>query len=218
MTGSGTLDAAGLQAFLATAPPCIGTPASYGSFCQEVTGISTNYNHDGSINSDDGRLNFDQGDIISAPLGATLEFEARQGNIQAFLRTNMYWDAALMEEGSFERGGLTDKGESNAGREFNVLDAFVTVDGEAAGMPYMVRVGRQVINWGENTFIPGGNSSFNPIDVAALRRPGAEIKDALLPVEAIYGSLAVTENITLEAYYGGGMNISWMRAVRCLHQ
>lgn len=203
MDGSGTLDAAGLQAFLGTAPSCIGVAATYGSFCQEVTGISTNYNHDGSINSDDGRLNFDQGDIISAPLGATLEFEARQGNIQAFLRTNMYWDAALMDEGSFERGGLTDKGESNAGREFNVLDAFVTVDGDAAGMPYMVRVGRQVINWGENTFIPGGNSSFNPIDVAALRRPGAEIKDALLPVEAIYGSLAVTENITLEAYYGG---------------
>ena len=97
---------------------------------------------------------------------------------------------------------LTDKGENNAGREFNVLDAFVTVDGDAAGMPYMVRVGRQVINWGENTFIPGGNSSFNPIDVAALRRPGAEIKDALLPVEAIYGSLAVTDDITLEAYYG----------------
>ena len=35
-----------------------------------------------------------------------------------------------------------------------------------------------------------------------LCRPGAEIKDALLPVEAIYGSLAVTENI-VEAYYGG---------------
>ena len=108
-----------------------------------------------------------------------------------------------MDDGSFERGGLDDKGENNAGREFNVLDAFVTVDGDAAGMPYMVRVGRQVINWGENTFIPGGNSSFNPIDVAALRRPGAEIKDALLPVEAIYGSLAVTDNLTLEAYYGG---------------
>lgn len=177
--------------------------AVYGQFCQDVEGTSIFFNHDGSINRDDGRLNFDQGDIVSAPLGATLEFEARQGNIQAFLRTNMYWDVALMEEGSFERGGLTDKGESNAGREFNVLDAFVTVDGEAAGMPYMVRVGKQVINWGENTFIPGGNSSFNPIDVAALRRPGAEIKDALLPVEAIYGSLAVTDNITLEAYYGG---------------
>ena len=186
----------------ATGTPCDITQGAYGGYCQTLP-TSLTFNHDGSINSDDGRMNFDQGDIITAPVGATLEFETRSGNIQAFLRTNMYWDAALMEEGSFERGGLTDKGESNAGREFNVLDAFVTVDGEASGMPYMVRVGKQVINWGENTFIPGGNSSFNPIDVAALRRPGAEIKDALLPVEAIYGSLAITENITLEAYYGG---------------
>ena len=183
--------------------PCTG-PTTYNTFCQEIESLgSTRFNHDGSINSDDGRLNFDQGDITSAPLKATLEFETKSGNVQAFLRTTMYWDAALMDDGSFERGGLDRKGENNAGREFNVLDAFVTVDGDAAGMPYMVRVGRQVINWGENTFIPGGNSSFNPIDVAALRRPGAEIKDALLPVEAIYGSLAITDDLTLEAYYGG---------------
>ena len=94
---------------------------------------------------------------MSAPTKATIEFETRSGNLQAFLRTTMYYDAALMDDGSFERGGLTDKGESNAGREFNVLDAFVTLDGDVSGMPYMVRLGRQVINWGE-TLIPGGNS------------------------------------------------------------
>lgn len=182
--------------------PCAG-PTTYNTFCQEIEAMGSNvFNHDGSINSDDGRLNFDQGDITSAPFKATLEFETQRGNVQAFLRTTMYYDVALMNEGGFERGGLDGKGENNAGQEFNVLDAFVTIDGDAGSMPYMVRVGRQVINWGENTFIPGGNSSFNPIDVAALRRPGAEIKDALLPVEAIYGSLAVTDDITLEAYYG----------------
>ena len=36
-----------------------------------------------------------------------------------------------------------------------------------------------------------------------MRRPGAEIKEALLPVEAVYGSVALTENLSLEAYYGG---------------
>ena len=67
---------------------------------------------------------------------------------------------------------------------------------------------------GVKTPYSGGNSSFNPIDVAALRRPGAEIKDALLPVEAIYGSLAITEDITLEAYYGGWDEYSWMQVAR----
>ena len=60
-----------------------------------------------------------------------------------------------------------------------------------------------MINWGEATFIPGGNSAFNPIDVATLRRPGSEIKEALLPVEALYGSIALTEDISVEAYVGG---------------
>ena len=174
--------------------------AVYGGFCQVTGNI---FNHDGSINSDDGRLNFDKGDVNSAPVKATLDFETRSGNIAAFLRTSMYYDLALMGDRTFERGDLTDKGETNAGRAFDVLDAFVTVDGDVANMPFMVRVGSQVINWGENTFVPGGNSVFNPIDVAALRRPGAEIKDALLPVEAIYGSLAITNDLTLEAYYGG---------------
>ncbi len=183
---------------------CIGTTPTYGGFCQEISALgSTVFNHDGSINSDDGRLNFDNGDLTSAPVKVRLEFETGSGNWQAFVRTNMYYDMALMNDSTFERGGLTDKGEGNAGREFNLLDAFVTFDGDSNGMPYMVRVGRQVINWGENTFIPGGNSSFNPIDVAALRQPGAEIKDALLPVEAIYGSLAITDDLTLEAYVGG---------------
>ena len=35
---------------------------------------------------------------------ATFEFETFRANVQAFLRTTMYWDAALMDDGSFERG------------------------------------------------------------------------------------------------------------------
>ena len=34
--------------------------------------------------------------------------------------------------------------------------------------PYQLKVGRQVLNWGESTFVLGGNSVFNPIDVNAL--------------------------------------------------
>ena len=70
------------------------------NLCQDIADLdSTNFNHDGSINSDDGRLNFDQGDIVSAPTKATIEFETRSGNLQAFLRTTMYYDAALMDDG-----------------------------------------------------------------------------------------------------------------------
>ena len=56
---------------------------------------------------------------------------------------------------------------------------------------------------GESTFFIGGNSVFNSIDTSVLTRPGAEIKEALLPVEAIYASLALPYDLTVEAYAGG---------------
>ena len=183
-------------------------PRGYGRFCQDVphtagpTGTSPNF--DGSINTDDGRLNFDSGDIYSAPIKLTSEFEASMGAFTGFARVNVFHDLAVMDEGSFERGGeLTNRGEDNAGQNIELLDAYVSYDGDLGPFPITIRAGKQVINWGEATFIPGGNSSFNPIDVAALRRPGAEIKEALLPVEALYGSIALTPEISLEAYVGG---------------
>lgn len=174
----------------------------YGGFCQELVAKP---NFDGSINTDDGRLNFDKGDVFSTPLRLTTEVEAASGAWTAFARLNLWHDVTANDDGSYNRGGtgLTDDGEENAGQNLELLDAYIAYDGDIGDMPFTLRAGRQVINWGEATFIPGGNSAFNPIDVAALRRPGAEIKEALLPVEALYGSIAVTQDVTIEAYVGG---------------
>ena len=178
-----------------------GCDQGYGGYCQEIIAKP---NFDGSINTDDGRLNFDKGDIFSSPLRLTTEVEAANGPWTAFARINLFHDVTAMDEERYNRGGeLTDEGEENIGQNIELLDAYVSYDGDVADMPFTIRAGRQVINWGEATFIPGGNSAFNPIDVAALRRPGAEIKEALLPVEALYGSIAITQDISLEAYIGG---------------
>ena len=46
-------------------------------------------------------------------------------------------------------------------------------------MPLSIRFGKQVLSWGESLFIQGGNSVINPIDVSAIRAPGAELKKLL---------------------------------------
>ena len=178
---------------------------SYGAYCQEILAVP---NFDGSINNDDGRLNFEKGDIYSAPVRLTTEVEANNGPFTIFGRLNLWHDITANDEDSFNRGGsIDDDGEENMGQDIELLDAFVSYDGDLSlaglDMPFSIRAGRQVINWGEATFVPGGNSVFNPIDVAQLRRPGAQIKEALLPVEALYGSIAITQDITVEAYVGG---------------
>jgi hypothetical protein len=67
-------------------------------------------------------------------------------------------------------------------------------------IPLDVRIGRQVVNWGEATFIQGVNV-LNPIDVSAFRRPGAEIKEGLLPVSLLYANLGLGGGWSIEAYY-----------------
>lgn len=176
---------------------------AWGGHCQTAPAALA-YNYDGSINTDDGRLSFSKGDTVTAPIKLTSDIELNSGNFQGFFRVKAFYDAVLMDDNNFARGGdFTDDGEELAGASIDLLDAFVGYDFDVANRPVTVRVGKQVINWGEATFIPGGNSAFNPIDVPAIRRPGAEIKEALLPVEALYGSIALTDDISVEAYVGG---------------
>ena len=80
------------------------------------------------------------------------------------------------------------------------LDLFVYGSFDLGEMPLDLRIGRQVVNWGEATFIQGVNI-LNPIDVNAIRRPGVEIKEALLPVSLLYGNLGFGTGWSLEAFY-----------------
>ena len=62
-----------------------------------------------------------------------------------------------------------------------------------------LRLGNQVINWGESVFIQGVNQ-INPIDVPAARRAGAELKEILLPVWAAYANWGFDWG-SVEAFY-----------------
>ncbi|MGH8486084.1 MAG: DUF1302 domain-containing protein, partial [Pseudomonas sp.] len=43
--------------------------------------------------------------------------------------------------------------------------------------------------------------SVNPLDVAALRRPGAELKEGLIPVNMFYISQGISDNLSIDAFY-----------------
>ncbi len=63
------------------------------------------------------------------------------------------------------------------------------------------RLGRQVVSWGESTFIQGGINVINPVDVSRLRVAGAELKEAFEGVNMIWGSIDLTPSLSLEALY-----------------
>jgi len=81
------------------------------------------------------------------------------------------------------------------------LDGFVFASFEPWGKNLRLRAGRQVISWGESTFIPNGINVINPVDVSKLRVPGAELKEGFVPTAGAWGSFNLTEAVTLEGFY-----------------
>jgi hypothetical protein len=170
----------------------------------------------GSGSFDDGTQNFKKGETFSKILKGSHELSLSYKNVGAFVR-GKYWSDFELENG--KRGhGHTENGYAADSRlnddSFNdfakfsgaeILDAYVYGYFDIGDMPLDVRLGRQVVNWGESTFIQGGINVINPFDVSAFRRPGAEIKEGLLPVNMAFASLGVTDNLSLEAFY----QISW---------
>jgi hypothetical protein len=167
-------------------------------FVNTTVGSSTN-------NYDDGNLNFDKGDTYSKIVKGNSELYLNYyvdnpylTRVGALVRGRYWYDFELKDE-SREHVELNPEASDNAsGGE--LLDAYVFSDWYFGNIPVSLRYGKQVLSWGESTFIQGGINVINPVDVPAFRAPGSELKDALLPVEMFYMSAGVTENITLETF------------------
>ena len=96
---------------------------------------------------------------------------------------------------------FSDAAKDDAGRRARLLDAYVFADFDFLDRPMNVRLGQQVISWGEALFIQGGVNTANYVDLNALRLPGSEIKEALLPLSSLYFNWGVTDNLSVESFY-----------------
>jgi len=172
--------------------------------------------------ADDGDMNFDDGDVFSLILKGVHDFEISKGDFGVFLRAKYWYDEEL-ENGKRPHGNSAnaylpdsklamDGFDSFAqGSGIELLDAFVYNTFYLGGneVPLDVRIGRQVVSWGESTFIQNSINSINPVDVSAFRRPGAEIKEGLLPVPLVYVSSSLTDALSIEAFY----QLAWENTV-----
>src|SRR5690554_7647816 len=152
--------------------------------------------------SDDGRLNYKKGDVFSKSFKGSHDLELRYGDSGAFIRGN-YWYDFETKDGSQRFYDISDSGRNplQKGAGIQLLDAFVYHNYSIGNNPGNIRLGRQVVSWGEGVFIQNGINSINPMDASAFRRPGAELKEGLLPVEMLYFSQGLTENLSMEAFY-----------------
>jgi len=175
-------------------------------------------------NSDDSNKNYDNGDAFSQIFKGNHDLQIKYQNFGGFVRGKYWYDSALANNsvdyghnptstvGNVSGSDLNYNGADQKIDDTNfnnlskasgvaLLDAFIYGEFEVLDMPLDVRLGKQVVSWGESTFIQGGVNAINPLDVNAFRRPGSELKEALLPVNMAYANMGLTENLSAETFY-----------------
>ncbi|WP_372599331.1 DUF1302 domain-containing protein [Amphritea sp.] len=169
---------------------------------------------------DDGTQNYAKGDAFSTVFKGVHDLQLSKDNIGVFIR-GKYWYDFAQSDGKANHGHIPndyapdselDDSDFNDYARFSgakILDAYVFGSFDLNDKPLDVRVGRQVVNWGESTFIQGGINVINPFDVSAFRRAGAEIKEGLLPVNMAFASFGLTDSLSVEGFY----QLEWEKTV-----
>jgi hypothetical protein len=149
----------------------------------------------GNVNTDDGKLNFTQGEVVDA---TQRFFTSVSGRTDGGLGVNFSVAGSVnpvldITDPAFKK--LSSKAENTLDHDFTILDAYITSSFDTADGYIDITAGRHVTSWGEATFIPVGLNGLvtNAVDLTKLRAPGSAIREALTP----------TEQITLSSQVGG---------------
>jgi hypothetical protein len=160
-----------------------------------------------SENSDDANQNYNQGTISQLGKFTTEVDLTHKNGFGIFTRFYGFKDWENDDAG--DRTELTSKADRLVTENFVLQDLYFWGDFNIGNMPASIRVGEQVLSWGESTFIQNGINVINPFDVSKLRTPGAKIRDALVPVGIVSFSVAPTDDLSFEAYY----QYDWERTI-----
>jgi hypothetical protein len=152
-----------------------------------------------TVNSDDGNLNYDEG-LVANQLRGAAEVALRWRSFGAFVRGTGFYDFET-ELGGGRRTELSDDGSWTVGSGADLQDAYLTANFSLAGAPMQLRVGRQVINWGESDFLRFGIDVVNPLDLAALAQPTTTTRDLFVRQGMLWGVANLTETFAVEAFY-----------------
>jgi len=151
-------------------------------------------------NIDDGDLNYGKGTFTQALTGIAefgLNYKDKAG---IFVRGSGLYDFYVMGNNT-ERTPLTHNAKDVVGSYTRLLDGFGYLRFNLGSMASEVRLGRQVVDWGESLYIPGGLNQVDYFDVTALQVPGAELKQALLPDTSVILNLQLTKDLSTQLIY-----------------
>ncbi|MEM5432805.1 DUF1302 domain-containing protein [Cupriavidus oxalaticus] len=149
---------------------------------------------------DNGNLNYRKGQAFSTYLSATsellltmpgegLKFMARGTGMYDFMAKNT------------ERTPLASDAKAQIVYDAQLLDLWGQKDFTIGDRNAHVRLGNQVINWGESIFAQSGINATNSLDIQKLLIPGVQLKQALRPAPMLSFATGLPGGFSTEAYY-----------------
>lgn len=153
--------------------------------------------------SDLGNTNYRKGDLFANQLKGSHE-----------LLLKLPEDVTFMGRGNWVRdysathtvGSLDEDARKQMAYKGRILDLWVGKGFNLGEERARIRVGNQVINWGESLFLPGGINATNSLDIMRLSQPGTQIKEAVLPAPMVSFATGLGNGFNLESYVQYGWN------------
>lgn len=110
-------------------------------------------------------------------------------------------------------GGLASDARSNIRFKARLLDLWVSKQFSIGGQQARVRIGNQVISWGESMFEIGGINATNAIDINRASQPGAQVKEFVLPAPILSVASGLGHGVNVEGYIQSNWNKSYLPPV-----
>ncbi len=165
-----------------------------------------------TVNQDDGNRNFRKFDLTNNRLSTLLELQLNYENYGAVFSGDGFYDFvyhrgnANDSPDTINKTGPVDQFSAGArrydGGRARLLDAYLfgnwTINDN---LLLDVRVGNQLVAWGESLFFPGVSSAQSTADATKAFTPGVEIKQILLPTPQASFNLAVGTDWSVMGYY-----------------
>lgn len=178
--------------------------------CTSVQGNLDLINAKGSFsgtNADDGNWNYNKGDITDSSIRLTPEIRLQRGNLRVEFSGLFHYDPVNADFDEFHSD--TTYQPKYVKRDDNVVDiyarraelrkAFFNYTPEVFGLPLNIKVGQQVLPWGESLLTLFHNiNQLNPLDANAAARPGFQLSDTAIPVNMAVLSFPLLDSLSLE--------------------
>jgi hypothetical protein len=165
---------------------------------QDIVAIANGGRSD-SANIDDGTLNYDKG-LASSTVGTRADLVLNWGPFSAVTRGIAFYDFEQEKEErkhrQFESADL-----DAVGSDAEIRDFYLTTRLSPGGMPIILRVGDQVVNWGSTTFVRDGVDVINALDLIGQSQPARAARDIRVAQGMIWAAANLTETFTVESYY-----------------